>query len=135
MKRHGRLWPGLIDFPNLLRAAHQAQRRKGLRPDVARFHLDLEHNLWALHQELASRTCRPGPYHTFTIRHPRPRQVSAASYCDRASGQDPLTCKERSAGLRACQAARLLPASTLTPTRETASRVATLLHRLTHPRH
>jgi retron-type reverse transcriptase len=83
MKRHGHLWPGLIAFPNLLRAARQARRRKGLRPDVARFHLDLEQNLWALHQELASRTYRPGPYHTFTIRHPRPRQVSAAPYRDR----------------------------------------------------
>jgi retron-type reverse transcriptase len=83
MKRHGHLWPGLIAFPNLLRAARQAQRGKRFRPCVARFHFDLERELWALHGELAGHTYRPGPYHTFTIHDPKKRLISAAPYRDR----------------------------------------------------
>jgi hypothetical protein len=38
MKRHGNLWPRMISFYNLLRAASKAQRGKRFRPGVARFH-------------------------------------------------------------------------------------------------
>jgi hypothetical protein len=65
MKRRGNLWPELISFANLLRAARKAQRGKRLRPGVDRFHFDLERQLWALHRELAGHTYRPGPYRTF----------------------------------------------------------------------
>jgi retron-type reverse transcriptase len=83
MKRHGNLWPSLIAFPNLLAAACQAARGKRYRPDVARFHLDLENELWTLHRELAGHTYRPGPYRSFTIHEPKPRLISAAPYRDR----------------------------------------------------
>jgi hypothetical protein len=83
MKRHGHLWPHLIAFPNLLRAARQAERGKRFRPDVARFHFNLERELWALHEELAGHTYRPGPYRSFTIHEPKERLISAAPYRDR----------------------------------------------------
>jgi len=83
MKRHGHLWPHLIAFPNLLRAARQAERGKRFRPDVARFHFNLERELWTLHQELAGHTYRPGPYRSFTIHEPKERLISAAPYRDR----------------------------------------------------
>ena len=47
MKRHGYLWPQLIAFANLLRAARQAERGKGFRPYVACFHFNLERELGA----------------------------------------------------------------------------------------
>ena len=53
MKRYGNLWAKLISFEALLRAAEQACKGKRFRPDVAAFHFNLEHELWALHEELA----------------------------------------------------------------------------------
>jgi retron-type reverse transcriptase len=83
MKRHGNLWPRLISFANLLRAARKAERGKRFRPDVAAFHFNLERELWTLHQELAGHTYRPGPYRSFTIHEPKERLISAAPYRDR----------------------------------------------------
>jgi retron-type reverse transcriptase len=83
MKRHDNLWPKLTSFAHLFRAAHKASRGKLSRPDVARFHLDLERELVLLRQELTDRTWQPGAYRTFTIREPKPRLISAAPYRDR----------------------------------------------------
>jgi RNA-directed DNA polymerase len=83
MKRVGRLWNKLIAFDNLLRAARTACKGKRFRPPVAAFHFDLERQLWRLHEELAARTYRPGPYTTFHIREPKERLISAAPYRDR----------------------------------------------------
>ena len=83
MKRVGYLWAELISFDNLLCAATKASRGKRFRPSVASFHLDLERQLWRLHDELAAGTYRPGPYRTFTISEPKKRLISAAPYRDR----------------------------------------------------
>jgi retron-type reverse transcriptase len=83
MKRVGYLWNRLVSFENLLGAAETASKGKRLRPDVARFHFGLERELWRLHDELQTGTYRPGPYRTFVICEPKPRQISAAPYRDR----------------------------------------------------
>jgi retron-type reverse transcriptase len=83
MKRYGFLWDELVGFPNLLRAALQAQRGKRSRANVEAFHFDLEPELLRLRDELANGTYRPGPYRTFTLREPKPRLISAAPYRDR----------------------------------------------------
>jgi len=83
MKRHGNLWTIVTGFPNLLAAAEKAKRGKMKRENVARFHLDLERNLWELHDELCSKTFTPGAYETFYIYEPKPRLISAAPYRDR----------------------------------------------------
>jgi retron-type reverse transcriptase len=83
MKRHGHLWENVISFEALLRAAGQAGKGKRFRPDVAAFHFNLERELWALHEQLSMRTYRPGPYRTFFVCEPKPRQISAAPYRDR----------------------------------------------------
>src|SRR5262245_59615595 len=83
MKRHGNLWPQVISFAALLRAAEQACKGKRFRPGVAAFHFDLEPELWKLHEELSTKTYRPGAYRTFFICEPKPRQISAAPYRDR----------------------------------------------------
>jgi retron-type reverse transcriptase len=83
MKRVGHLWECLISFESLLRAAEKARRGKRFRPCVAAFHYDLEHQLWALHEELAAKSYRPGAYRTFHIHEPKKRLISAAPYRDR----------------------------------------------------
>ncbi len=50
---------------------------------MAAFELDLEQNLWALHEELREKTYQPGPYRHFTIREPKTRRISAAPFRDR----------------------------------------------------
>ena len=83
MKRHGNLWEQVISFEALLRAADTARRGKRFRPTVAAFHFDQERELWRLHEELSTKTYRPGAYRTFVICEPKPRQISAAPYRDR----------------------------------------------------
>ena len=83
MKRQGNLWDRMISFESLLLAAHAAARGKRFKPGVARFVFDLERQLLLLHEELASKTYRPGPYRTFTIYEGKTRQISAAPFRDR----------------------------------------------------
>jgi retron-type reverse transcriptase len=83
MKRHGHLWPDIIDFANLLKAARQAQQGKRYRDNVLQFNYHLEDELLQLQTELVSQTYRPGPYKTFEIVEPKRRMISAAPYRDR----------------------------------------------------
>jgi len=83
MKRHGSLWPELVDFRNLLQAAHKAARRKRHSANVAQFGFDLENQLLRLHDELISNTYQPGAYRTFEIYEPKRRMISAAPFRDR----------------------------------------------------
>ncbi len=73
----------MISFENLLRAAHAAARGKRFKPGVASFLFDLERQLLRLHEELAGKAYRPGPYRTFTIYEGKTRQISAAPFRDR----------------------------------------------------
>lgn len=50
---------------------------------MAAFHFDQERALWKLHEELTSKTYRPGAYRRFFIHEPKERQISAAPYRDR----------------------------------------------------
>jgi retron-type reverse transcriptase len=83
VKRVGNLWPTLTSFENLLRAAEKARKGKRFRPAVAAFHFDLEHQLWSLHDELSTKSYRPGGYRSFFLCEPKKRQISAAPYRDR----------------------------------------------------
>jgi RNA-directed DNA polymerase len=83
MKRIGNLWAQVTSFGNLLSAAQAAAAGKRKRPDVAGFLLGMEWELLALQRELLSGEYRCGPYRTFTIRDPKPRQISAAPFRDR----------------------------------------------------
>lgn len=83
MKRHGKLFEQIAAFDNLLAAEKRALQGKRHRPDPARFHHDLEPNLFELHDELHSGAYQPGPYRTFWIHDPKKRLISAAPYRDR----------------------------------------------------
>ncbi|MEM9212826.1 MAG: RNA-directed DNA polymerase [Cyanobacteria bacterium P01_F01_bin.150] len=83
MKRYGNLWPKVIDFENLLVSARNAQKGKRFRDNVLDFNYNLEQNLITLQHQLKTKTYRPGKYHTFEIKEPKPRIISAAPYRDR----------------------------------------------------
>jgi len=83
VKRHGNLWPQIIDFENLLLAARNAQRGKRMQASVLRFNYHRETELLALQRELTSKTYKPGGYTTFEIYDPKLRMISAAPYRDR----------------------------------------------------
>ena len=67
MKRHGYLWEKVVGFEALLRAGEQARKGKRFRPAVAAFHFDQERALLRLHEELTTKTYRPGAYRSFFI--------------------------------------------------------------------
>ena len=83
MKRHGNLYPQIIEFENLLLAARQAQRCKRFRDNVLEFNYHLETELIRLQQELTNKTYQPGAYRTFHLIDPKSRLISAAPYRDR----------------------------------------------------
>ena len=83
MKRVGNLWPSVVSWENLVRAARQAERGKRRRPNVARFNFTREWELIRLQMELEESTYRPGTYRTFWINDYKPRLISAAPYRDR----------------------------------------------------
>jgi RNA-directed DNA polymerase len=83
MRRVGCLFPQIASFANLVAAARSAARGKRFKPAPAAFQYDLEPSLLRLQTELQSKTYRPGPYHTFRVRDPKPRLISAAPYRDR----------------------------------------------------
>jgi hypothetical protein len=78
-----RIKRNIVSFDALLRAAEKARKGKRFRPAVASFHFDQERALWKLHEELTTRTYRPGAYRSFFIHEPKRRQISAAPYRDR----------------------------------------------------
>ncbi len=83
MKRHGNLWPQVIDFNNLMAANKKAQRGKRYRENVLYFNSRLADELLQLQTELESRSYQPGEYKTFQIVEPKKRMISAAPYRDR----------------------------------------------------
>ena len=84
MKTYKNLYPQIYAFENLYQAFRKARlggKRK--KESVAAFELDLESNLWGLHEELRDQTYRPGPYRNFYIRERKLRLISAAPFRDR----------------------------------------------------
>jgi retron-type reverse transcriptase len=73
------LYPKVYAFANLYQAFRKARKGgKRKKESVAAFELDLEANLWQLHDELRAQTYRPGPYHNFYVQERKRRLISAA---------------------------------------------------------
>ncbi len=79
---HG-LFQHTISPENLLLAWQEFLPGKREKPDVQKFALTLMDNIFALHDELYSRTYTHGTYHRFRINDPKPRDISKASVRDR----------------------------------------------------
>ena len=73
----------VTSWDNLVLAYRKASRGKRGKEPAARFEYHLEDNLIGLQSELCEKTCRPGPYHSFPIHHPKRRPISAAPFRDR----------------------------------------------------
>ena len=83
MKTYKNLYPQIYTFENLHTAYRRARKGKRCRVEVAAFEFDMEHHLLQLQSELRDGTYRPGPCHSFYIREPKRRLVSAAPFSDR----------------------------------------------------
>lgn len=83
MRRAGGLWPRVVAFENLRRAALRAARGKRRVAGVARFLRELEPELFELQRALESDAWRPGRSFRFEIHDPKRRTITAAPFGDR----------------------------------------------------
>lgn len=83
MKTSKNVFPQIVTFNNLCVAAQKAAKGKREQKNVMRFFMNLEENLWELHQELSDGDYLPGAYRAFDIYDPKPRMISAAPFRDR----------------------------------------------------
>jgi RNA-directed DNA polymerase len=85
MKVYRDLYDQVTSFENLWLAERKAAKGKRGQPAVAAFEFNLEDELLRLQDELAAQTYRPGAYHSFYIRDPKHRLISAAPFRDRVT--------------------------------------------------
>lgn len=80
---HGFDFNDFISVENLLVAWKKFRKGKQSKPDVFNFEMDLENNLFELHNLLISGKWNPSPYKEFLIYDPKLRKISKASVQDR----------------------------------------------------
>jgi RNA-directed DNA polymerase len=73
----------VINIENLLQAWKEFRKGKRGKDDVAKFELDLEGNLFSLHQQLKSYQWKPDPYEMFLVNDPKQRKIHKATVRDR----------------------------------------------------
>jgi len=83
MKTYKHLYARLCSFENLFLAYQKAKKGKSSKAPVADFMRVREDELFALQNELQSKTYLPGAYHSFYIHDPKRRLISAAPFRDR----------------------------------------------------
>ena len=83
MKVYRDLYDQVSSFENLWLAERKAAKGKRGQPAAAAFEFNLEDELLRLQDELVAQTYQPGPYHSFYIRDPKHRLISAAPFRDR----------------------------------------------------
>ncbi|MCC5842597.1 MAG: hypothetical protein JJT96_20945 [Opitutales bacterium] len=83
MKRHGHLWPDIIDRQNLVWAAHRAARGKRGKLEVRRFWKDFDASIDQLRRELVAGTFVVGCFNTFKVFDPKERTIHAARFVER----------------------------------------------------
>jgi hypothetical protein len=82
-KKHGDLFPRIVEFSNLESAYISARKGKRNRVSVAEYAVNLEENLINLQNHLMWGTWTPGPARRFTIREPKRRDIQAPPFEDR----------------------------------------------------
>jgi len=83
MKRVGHLFERIVTFENIYSAAKKAWQGKRANKKIASFYFNLENEVILLREELLHGNYRPGPYGTFEIREPKPRQICSSGFRDR----------------------------------------------------
>lgn len=82
MVGHG-LFDEITSLANLFAAWYEFKQGKTGKADVLRFELNLEDNLYELHQELKDKTYRHSNYTSFSICDPKLRHIHKATVRDR----------------------------------------------------
>ena len=95
MIRRGGLYSGMCSFEFLLGCVQRAARAKRHRPDVAEYLFRKEFRVLELLSQLQGRSWQPKGYRQFLVRHPRPRLISAAPFCDRVLHHALVSCLEK----------------------------------------
>lgn len=83
MKSFNRLYEKIVSFDNLLLAAKKARKGKKENLQTAKFHFNLENELFKLQRDLKAKEYKPGKYKTFYVYDPKKRMISASPYRDR----------------------------------------------------
>ena len=73
----------VICIKNLIKAWQEFKKGKRSKSDVAEFELNLENNLFELHNSLDSEEWKPDPYKEFSVYDPKLRKIHKASVRDR----------------------------------------------------
>jgi retron-type reverse transcriptase len=82
-RKLGHTFDDIISIENLCLAWEEFIVGKKKKTDVIRFGGNLMDNIITLHEDLANRTYRHGPYEAFKINDPKPRDIHKASVRDR----------------------------------------------------
>jgi retron-type reverse transcriptase len=85
--RHSFNFYDVISLENLLIAWQEFSKGKHSKFDVSQFELDLENNLFELHNLLTSGKCKPDSYKEFSVYDPKLRKIHKASVRDRVLHQ------------------------------------------------
>ncbi len=81
--RHKVNFYAVISVENLFRAWKQFRKGKRSKKDVAEFELNLESNIFSLHEKLAMGIWKPDPYVELYVQDPKLRKIHKASVRDR----------------------------------------------------
>lgn len=73
----------IISLESLFSAWGTFKKDKQNKKDVLQFEWNLEENIFQLHRDLQSRKYRHGPYSSFNINDPKPRNIHKATVRDR----------------------------------------------------
>lgn len=82
MKRKGKFSERIETIDNFRLAFEGSSQHKHKRPDIAKFELDLEINLFNLLHEFSTETFKTSEYTYFTVHEPKPREISKLPYPD-----------------------------------------------------
>jgi len=80
MRRHGQLWPRIIDPENIVLAYHKARKRKAKLRGVVNFERDEAGNLARVHDLLVTKTFRTAKYTAHTVYEPKKRIIYALPF-------------------------------------------------------
>lgn len=83
MKFYNNIFEDVISLNNLFLAWDEFKVGKRKKSDVLLFERNLERNIFELHRELKYKAYRHGPYDSFSIRDPKPRNIHKALVRDR----------------------------------------------------
>jgi len=83
MKIYKSLFDEITSTENLFLAWDKFKNGKRNKKDVRLFEWNLEENMFRLHRELKDKTYKHGPYHSFNIKDPKPRNIHKAQAKDR----------------------------------------------------